>query len=63
MYRVVVDFYSRYISVHELKDSMDSRAITRELEHLFCMIGIFNAIVSNNGLQIIADKFKRFADN
>ena len=33
MYLVVVDYYSRYISVHELKDSTDSRAITQELEH------------------------------
>ena len=61
-YLVVVDYYSRYISVHELKDSTDSRAITQELEHLFCMLGIPNTIVSDNGPQFIADNFKRFAD-
>ena len=61
-YLVVVDYYSRYISVHELKDSTDARTIVSELEKLFCMIGVPNTIVSDNGPQFIAEIFERFVN-
>ena len=59
-YLVTVDYYSRYISVHELKDSTEAKVIVAELEKLFCMIGVPNTIVSDNGPQFIADCFKKF---
>jgi len=59
-YVVVVDYYSRYISVHELLDSSDSNAVIKKLEGLFTMLGIPNTIVSDNGPQFVSDAFKQF---
>ena len=59
-YLVVVDYYSIYITVHELVDTTNAASIVHELEHLFCMVGIPNSIVSDNGTQFMSDRFKQF---
>jgi len=61
-YLVVVDYYSRYISVHELGQNTTSGVICDNLEKLFCMIGIPHEIVSDNGPQFVSEKFKKFLE-
>ena len=62
LYLAVVDYYSRYITVHELKGTSDAQSIVRELEGLFYLIGIPNTIVSDNGPQFVSQIFKSFLD-
>jgi len=57
---VVVDYYSRYITAHHLTDSTDSEAVVRKLESLFCLLGIPNSIVSDNGPQFVSNRFRDF---
>ena len=59
---VVVDYYSKYISLPELKNSTNLGASTQEFEHLYCMLEKPNMIVSDNGSQVLTDYFNRFAD-
>ena len=59
---VVVDYYSRFITVHELTGDTTSGAVIRELNKLFCMLGIPNTIVSDNGPQFVSDKFRQFVE-
>jgi len=57
---VVVDYYSRYITVNELSDSSDTKIIVSKLETLFCLLGIPNTLVSDNGPQFVSDRFQSF---
>lgn len=59
-YLVVVAYYSRYISAHELEDSTDSKSVIVKLENPSCMLGIPNTIVSDNGPQFVSEGFTRF---
>ena len=59
-YLLVVDYFSRYIAVQELKDSTDSVSVVKELENLFCMLGVPDSIFSDNGPQFISSVFKDF---
>jgi len=59
-YMVVFDYYSRYITVHELKDTSNAGVVVRILENLFCLLGIPNTIVSDNGPQFISSTFSEF---
>ena len=60
MYLLVVDYFSRFITVHELLDSSNSGAIIRTLEELFCTLGIPNTIVSDNGPQFVSEEMTKF---
>jgi len=59
-YLVVVDYYSRYITVNELTDSSNNKNIVSKLETLFCLLGIPNILVSDNGPQFVSDRFQSF---
>jgi len=59
-YLVVVDYYSRYIIVNELNDSFDTKTIVSKLETLFCLLGIPNTLVSDNGPKFVSDRFQSF---
>jgi len=59
---VVVDYYSRFLTVHELTIDTSSHTIVKVLEELFCTLGIPNTVVSDNGPQFISEKFKKFID-
>ena len=50
---VVVDYYSRLTTVHKLTGGTPSEAVIKELNKLFCMLGIPNTIVSDNGPQFV----------
>ena len=58
-YLVVVDYFSRFITAHRMQET-NSEAIVRELHSLFCMLGIPNSIVSDNGPQFVSDTFREF---
>ena len=60
VYLVVVDYFSRFVTVHELVDSTSNKVV-QVLQNLFCMIVIPNSIVSNNGPQFVSEIFKEFA--
>jgi transposase InsO family protein len=57
---VVVDYFSRFITVHELGDNTTSSAVIAHLERLFCLIGIPNSIVCDNGKQLISEQLQKF---
>ena len=46
MYLLVLDYFSRFITVHELKNS--SIVIVKVLEELFCSLGLPSTIISSN---------------
>ena len=57
---LVIDYFSRFITIHELKDSSNSRAIVKILEELFCTLGVPNTIVSENGPQFVSEEDRSF---
>ncbi|XP_067950309.1 uncharacterized protein [Watersipora subatra] len=59
-YLVVVDYFSRFITVHELVDSTSSEVIVKILQKLFCLIGVPNSVMSDNSPQFSSESFKRF---
>lgn len=59
-YLVVVDYYSRYITVDELNESTETHAIIRRLERTFCLLGIPNTVVSDCGPQFTCELFQKF---
>lgn len=59
-YLVLVDYYSRYICVEELAESTESSTVIQKLEKVFCLLGIPNTIVSDNGPQFVSEAFKKF---
>ena len=59
-YLVVVDYFSRFITVHPLIESTTSECVVKVLQELFCMIGIPNSVMSDNGPQFTSEVFKRF---
>ena len=61
-YLVVVDYYSRYITVHELPQGQQADDVTDKLEGLFCLLGVPNSIVSDNGPPFSSEAFRRFCE-
>ena len=60
MHLLVIDYFSRFITVHELKDSSNSKAIVKILEELFCTLEVPNTMVSNNGPQFVSEEVRSF---
>ena len=46
MYLLVLDYFSRFITAYELKNS--SRVIVKVLEELFCSLGLPCTVISSN---------------
>ena len=55
----IIDFYSRYPYVYEVKTCSSSEAI-RSLSHLFSMVGFPRKLVSDNGTAFISQEFCEF---
>ena len=60
MYLLVIDYFNRFITVHEWKDSSNSRAIVKILEKLFSTLGVPNTIVSDNEPQFVSEEVRSF---
>ena len=63
VYLVVVDYFSRFITVHELVDSTTSEKVVQVLQNIFCRIGIPNSIVSDNGPQFVSEILRSLLGN
>ena len=59
-YIVVVDYYSRYIEIASLKDTL-SRTIIMHMKSIFARHGIPQVVVSDNGPQYASEEFASFA--
>ena len=57
-YLIVIDYFSRFITVDELDDSTDAQTICTKVKDLFCLLGVPNTILTDNGPQFVSDKFK-----
>ena len=58
---VLVDYYSRYPEVAELKDTK-AKTVINKLKSFFSRHGIPDEVVSDNGPQYTAQEFKDFAE-
>ena len=58
-YLVLVDYYSRYIVARKL-DNCEMSTIVKELEEVFCMLGIPHSIVSDNASYYKGEMFQKF---
>ena len=59
-YMVVVDYYSRYIELVYLADTI-THTVTAKLKCIFARFGITNLLVSDNGPQFSSKEFRQFA--
>ena len=59
-YLVVVDYFSRFITLHELFESSEAGAVVAKLENLFCLLGIPNTIMTDNGPLFNSQLFAEF---
>ena len=60
-YMVVVDYYSRYIELVYLADTI-THTVTAKLRCIFARFGIPDLLVSDNGPQFSSKEFRQFAD-
>ena len=61
-YLVVVDYFSRYITVHELPQGQQAEVVVDRLESLFCLLGVPHSIVSDNGPPFGSEEFRKFCE-
>ncbi|KAL6490042.1 hypothetical protein MHYP_G00003870 [Metynnis hypsauchen] len=59
-YVLIVDYFSRYIEVAELKTT-SSEVTVRAIKEAFARHGIPDEVVSDNGPQFVSDTFRNFA--
>ena len=59
---LLVDYYSRYPEVSELKD-MSSRTVIRKTKSIFSRHGIPEELISDNGTQFTSQEFKEFSED
>ena len=60
-YMVVVNYYSRYIELVYLADTI-THTVTANLKCMFAHFGIPDLLVSDNGPQFSLKEFRQFAD-
>ena len=60
-YKVVVNYYSRYIELVYLADTI-THTVTAKLKCIFARLSIPNLLVSDNGPQFSSKEFRQFAD-
>ena len=60
MWLLLVDSYSKWIEVVDMKSSTTSRSTIRELRKLFSRFGIPKTLVSDNGTQLTSAEFESF---
>ncbi len=60
-YLVVSDYYSRYLEILHLPVTTSSQVIGK-LEATFARYGIPEALVSENGPQLVSEEFRHFSE-
>lgn len=60
-YLILVDYYSGFIEVSQLRDT-SSNSVIKELKQNFARYGIPETVVSDNGPQYSSRNFKKFAE-
>lgn len=59
-YLLVVDYYSRYITVQRLGEDSSAAAVIDKLEGLFSLLGVPSTLVSDGGPQFMSKEFQQF---
>jgi transposase InsO family protein len=62
IFLLTVDYFSRYVTVHNITGNMSTEGIVDKLEGLFYMLGIPNTLVSDNGPQFVSQQFQKFLE-
>lgn len=62
-YLILVDYYSKFIELINLKSDTTSRNIIYHLKQIFSRQGIPKILMSDNGPQFVAEEFKIFSKN
>ena len=62
MYLIVVDYFSRYLEVVQLK-STTSSSVIKALKAMFSHHGVPSIFMSDNGPQFVSREMKEFADS
>ena len=57
---VVVDAFSRWPEIINMKNCTQSPALIREMRKLFALWGIPRTVVSDNGPQLVSEEFEKF---
>ncbi|XP_046601433.1 uncharacterized protein K02A2.6-like [Neodiprion lecontei] len=60
-YLLVVDYYSKYLEIAELRRNATSENVIRHLKTMFASHGVPVTIVSDGGTQFTSQEFKKFA--
>ena len=60
-YLILVDYYSRYFEVLQLRSSTSSKSVIHKMKAAFSRFGIPEKLVSDNGPQYSATEFAKFA--
>lgn len=63
MFLVIVDYFSEFIEVEELKDNTYSSTVIEKLAKIFAVHGIPVKLITDNGPQFSSHKFREFAEN
>lgn len=60
-YLIIVDYYSKYVEIKNLKDNTVSNNVINCFKEIFSRQGIPKILVTDNGPQFISKEFKDFS--
>lgn len=61
-YLIVVDYYSSYFEITNLRKATTSRAVIEALKNIFARFGVPEKVISDNGPQFDSQEYKLFAE-
>lgn len=61
-YLLILDYYSRFVKVTELRNTLYSTAMSQTTV-IFTRHSIYSKLIWNNGLQYIPKEFQKFAED
>lgn len=62
MYLVIIDAYSKWIDIREMRDITATHTIS-ELKDYFCAWGLPHKLVSDNGTTFVSSEFEKFLEH
>ncbi len=60
MWLLVIDAYSKWLEVFDMRNDCTSSNLIRKLKFLFNRYGLCKLLVSDNGPQLVSEEFKQF---
>ena len=63
MWLIVIDAYSKWVEVIDMRKCTSSEATIRELRTIFARWGLPRTLVSDNGPQLVSNEMKEFLES